>query len=434
VFLNSCKASKHFWTILSAGALLLSSCAKPAATTTGAAKLKAIEIGVASAESRDVARSIRANGTLVSLDSADITPQVSERIVSIPVKVGQHVEKGEVLLQLETANLELRLKQAQAAEQQSRSSVLQAESRLGLTDATAFDVNKVPEVISARVNADTAKSQAELAAANARRYGEVFKTGDISQSQYDQSVHQAQSAADQVRMAEQQYQSAMNTARQSFQMVVGARASNASSQVQVALAQGDLNNAAVKAPFAGYVSNLPVGVGQLVGPQTKIATLVQMDALQARLQTPEAEQSQLRVGLKVVMRVAAYPDRDFVGTVTGIDPAIDATARSITVLALAPNPGAVLRPGMFASARIELPESNKIIYVPAEAVLTQAGSSSSSVFVVDGESVTQKLVRLGARDGKSVGILTGLEPGARVAIGNVSQLFDGASVTIRNRS
>jgi RND family efflux transporter MFP subunit len=385
------------------------------------------------AESRDVARTLRATGSLVAQDSADLAPLVSERVVAIPVAVGQHVNKGDILLQLNRTNFELRLRQAQSAEQQAQASVLQAESRLGLTAGAEFDVNKVPEVISARVNADTAKSQAELAASNAKRYAEVLKTGDVSQSSYDQAVHQAQAAADQQRMAEQQYISATNGARQSYQMVVGARASLASSQVQVALAQGDLENTNLRAPFSGYVSNLNVGIGQMVGPQVKVATLVQIDELTARLQVPEGDQSQVKPGLKVLLRVAAYPDRDFAGTVKAIDPAIDAVGRTVTILATVPNSGDLLRPGMFASSRIELPQQEKVVYIPSEAVMTQPGSATASVFVVNGQSVSQKLVRVGTRDGQNVGILSGLDPGAHVAVGNLTQLFDGASVTVRAR-
>jgi RND family efflux transporter MFP subunit len=435
MFLRFRTATRPLWGVF----LLLAplgwmGCSKPGAVPKAQTKLNPIEIGVASAEPRDVARFLRATGTLISRESADITARVGERVVDIPIAVGQRVEKGAVLVNLDKTNLELRLRQAKAAEDQSRSSVLQAESRLGITGGTEFDVNKVPEVVSARVSADTAKSQAALAAANAKRYAEVLRTGDISQSTYDQAVQQAQAAADQVRMAEQQYIGATNMARQSFQMVVGARASYASAQVQVALAQGDLESATVRAPFAGYVSNIPISVGQMVGPSVKVATLVQIDGLQAKLQAPEFEQANLKPGLKVFARVAAWSDREFAGTVTALDPAIDPTGRSITILADMTNPGGLLRPGMFASARIELPQSTKVLYVPAESVVTQAGSSSSSVFVVDGQSVSQKLVRLGARDGQSIGILTGLEPGARVATGNVAQLFDGAPITVRNRS
>jgi RND family efflux transporter MFP subunit len=200
------------------------------------------------------------------------------------------------------------------------------------------------------------------------------------------------------------------------------------------MAQNDLGNTSVKAPFTGYVAELPVGRGQLVGPTVKVATLVQIDTLVAKLQVPEAEQSQLKTGLRVVAKVAAYPDRDFTGTLTSVDPSIDVAGRSITILVRIPNPGGILRPGMFASARVELPQSTKIVYVPLDAVVTQAGSASSSVFVVDGQSVTQKLVRLGDRDSRGVGIITGLDAGARVAVGNLTQLFDGAPVTVRNRS
>jgi multidrug efflux pump subunit AcrA (membrane-fusion protein) len=419
--------------ILCLATLLSVGCSKSPQPAAKTGKLNPVEISVASAESREVPRALRATGTLAADDAADITARVTERVISVAVTAVQHVKEGDVLFELEKGDLQLRLRQAQAAENQARSSVLQSESRLGITNGAAVDVNRVPEVISARVNAETSKSQAASAAANAKRYAEVLKTGDVSQSAYDQAVQQAKAADDQARMAEQQYAIAMNTARQSFEMVVGSRASLASAQVQVAIAQSDVNNATIRAPFAGFVSAVNANVGQFVGPTSKVAALVKIDSLEARLHVPEAEQTNLKPGLKVVARVAAFPDRDFQGTVSAIDPAIDANTRTVTILARIPNPGGLLKPGMFASARIELPQSTKVVYVPADAVMTPSGSNTSSVFVVDGESVSQKLVRLGERDAKSVGIINGLTPGARVAVGNLSQLFDGAPVVVRTR-
>jgi RND family efflux transporter MFP subunit len=305
---------------------------------------------------------------------------------------------------------------------------------LGLAAGGAFDVNQVPEVKSAQASVDNAKSQAALSETNAKRYAEVLKSGDVSQSSFDQAAQQARAAGDQARMAEQQYAMAVNATRQSFQMVVGARASLVSSHVQVAFAERDLESTSIRAPFSGYMSSLPVGVGQFVSPPAKVATVVQIDPLVLLLQVPESDQALLRLQLKVLARVAAYPNRDFTGTITAINPAIDNATRMIMISAKLQNPTGLLRPGMFASARIELPESTRVVFVPASAINSESGSNTYSVFVVSGKTVAQKLVRLGERDDRGVGILSGLEPGAQVATSNLAQLFDGAPVSIKNRN
>ena len=79
-------------------------------------------------------------------------------------------------------------------------------------------------------------------------------------------------------------------------------------------------------------------------------------------------------------------------------------------------------------------QGEDVLFVPASAINSESGSNTYSVFVVNGKSVAQKLVRLGERDNRGVGILSGLEPGAQVATSNLSQLFDGAPVSIQNRN
>src|SRR5882757_4435906 len=122
------------------------SCAnKETPSRTAAKALAPVEIAVAPAAARQLARSLRATGSFAPDDLADIAPQIAEKIIAIPVVVGQFVEKGAVLVQLDRANMELRLRQVKAAEEQSQAALLQAESRLGLTAGSVFDVNQVPE-------------------------------------------------------------------------------------------------------------------------------------------------------------------------------------------------------------------------------------------------------------------------------------------------
>ena len=175
---------------------VFTSCKKEIPVGAASKTIAPIEVTVASAEGRDVPRSLRATGNFAADESADIAPQVAEKVIAVPVAVGQFVEKGAVLVQLDRGNLDLRLRQAKAAEDQAQAGLLQAESRLGLTEGRAFDVNQVPEVKSAQAAVDNANSQAALAETNSKRYAEVLKSGDVSQSSYDQAAQQAHQGSD----------------------------------------------------------------------------------------------------------------------------------------------------------------------------------------------------------------------------------------------
>jgi multidrug efflux pump subunit AcrA (membrane-fusion protein) len=87
----------------------------------------------------------------------------------------------------------------------------------------------------------------------------------------------------------------------------------------------------------------------------------------------------------------------------------------------------VLKPGLFATARIELPAKTPGVLVPAAAVQTSAGTSR--VYVVKGDRVEERIVTIGQPVGAQIEITKGLKAGERVATTNVAQLTDGAKVS-----
>lgn len=415
--------------------IVLGGCSvKPVSATSGKPHAaQAVETSLAEARVRQVPRTLNANGSLVAGASADIMPQVAERIQAVLVRVGQPVSQGTALVTLDRGNLELRLEQAKAAAGQARAALLQAESRAGVSGGAHFEADKLPEVISARAAADLARTQAEMAAANERRYKEALRTGDVSQVAYEQIAQQARSAEEQMRVAAQQLSMALSAARQSYQMVAGAQAGLAGAQVQVAMAERELQNATVRAPFSGLVSALHAGAGQMAGPAAKVATMVRIQDLEAHLQIPEREQGSIRPGLEVRLRVAAYGGRAFSGEVRGVSPSIDPVMRTFNVIAAVANPEGLLRPGMFATSTLELAERQTMIFVPESAVVREAGSSSASVFTVDNNVAVQRIVRTGEPVDGDVPLLAGLEKGAKVAVLNTNLLFDGAPVRVSSK-
>lgn len=92
-------------------------------------------------------------------------------------------------------------------------------------------------------------------------------------------------------------------------------------------------------------------MGEYVTPSAKIATIVKTNPLKVNLQLPEAEAARVRVGLPVTLSVAAFPNREFAGQVTALNPAVDQTSRALTVEAQVDNAANQLHPGMFVTAR-----------------------------------------------------------------------------------
>ncbi|MBM3873191.1 MAG: efflux RND transporter periplasmic adaptor subunit [Verrucomicrobia bacterium] len=208
----------------------------------------------------------------------------------------------------------------------------------------------------------------------------------------------------------------------------------------VAALQALLNKKVIRAPFAGRVGIRSVNVGQYVGRGARLLPLQRLDPMFVDFSIPQRHLPQLAVGQTVQVRVDAYPDRPFTGTLTAIDPGVDPSSRNIAVQATVANPEDLLRAGMFARAAIELPENAPVVVLPATAV--SYASYGNSVFVIEkmkdetGQEylgVRQQFVRLGATRGDQIAILSGVKPGEEVATSGVFKLRNGLRIRVNNR-
>ena len=388
----------------------------------------ATPVTTARAEARQIPSTIEATGSLTATESSDVASLTSGQVISTPVNVGAFVSRGAVIARLNDRDARLRLRQAQAAEQQAAAGVLQAEARLGLTPNGRFDASTIPEVRSAAATYEAALAQQRLAEANARRYADLVETGDVARSVYDQYRTQADTARAQANNARQQLETAINQARQNNQAIQTAQAAVESAHAQTAIAQKAVADTVIRAPYSGYVSARPVAIGEYVTPASVIATILLTNPLKLQLQVPELDAPRVQTGMAVALTVDAFPDRKFSGRVTAINPAIDPTSRAFTVEAEVENPDNALRSGMFATARIALPGGNQGVFVPSAAVVSDQNTNSYRVFVIEGTTAHLKVVQIGDEENGYVQILSGVEGNQEVATSNLQQLYEGAKV------
>ncbi len=392
----------------------------------------ALTVAVVQTESMTVAAAVEVTGSFVSRESSDVAPQTTGRVTETPVDVGDFVEQGQIIARLEDRDPKLRLDQAEAAEQQAEASLHQAQSRIGLGQGEAFNPANVPETLSAKANAESAEAQANLAEADAQRYANLLKTGDVSQSAYEKFRTQADTAVAQANAARQQYEAMLNSARQNYQGVLTAQASLTGMRAQGALARKSVEDTLVRAPFAGYISARPIAVGQYVALNSKIATVLRITPIRLELQVPESNAPQMKISVPVEANVPGYPGRTFQGKVTAINPSVDPSSRTFIVVAEFPNIDLALKPGMFATTRILLPGSSQGLFVPQSAVITDATTNSSQLYFVRDGRARVAIVQLGAKLGSGenavVEILSGISPNATIATDHLSDLYDGAAV------
>jgi len=158
----------------------------------------------------------------------------------------------------------------------------------------------------------------------------------------------------------------------------------------------------------------------------KVAVVVRVNPLRAQLTVPEQYISAIAPGQPITFEVDAYPNREFTGKVRFVSPALKADQRALTIEAEVPNPDNELKPGLFATARIQQPNPTPAIVAPATAV--QATGGANRVYVVKGDHVEERIVTVGQTLDTQVEITNGLKAGEQVATKNLPQLTDGTAV------
>lgn len=207
-----------------------------------------------------------------------------------------------------------------------------------------------------------------------------------------------------------------------------AEASARSARAALELLQVRLDRTVVRAPWSGLSGARFVSIGDYVTQNSRLITLQTVNPQRAAFQVPERYAERLKVGQKVSFRVAALAGRDFLGTVDFVDPRVQLPARTITVKALAPNPGRELQAGMFIEARLETTRRANAVVVPEEAILQLP--SGNVVWVVSGDQPERRPVELGVRRPGSVEVRSGVQAGDQVVIGGAERLNPQSKVRV----
>jgi membrane fusion protein (multidrug efflux system) len=196
----------------------------------------------------------------------------------------------------------------------------------------------------------------------------------------------------------------------------------------------------IRAPFAGRLGIRLVDLGQVLGEGDAIVSLQALDPIFVNFQLPQQQLARLRPGLPVRVTSDALPDASLFGTITAINPEVDAATRNIRAQATLANPEERLRPGMFANVAVLLPGREPVLVLPATAVLY--APYSDSVFVVEeqkdektgqtGKVLRQQFVHLGEKRGDFVAVSSGLKAGETVVSTGVFKLRNGQAVVVDN--
>lgn len=185
-------------------------------------------------------------------------------------------------------------------------------------------------------------------------------------------------------------------------------------RARVTAIEARLNNRLVRAPFSGVVGFRSVSVGALVEPADVIATLDDDSVMKLDFAMPSVYLAELRTGLDVIATTTAYPDRRFIGRVTGIDSRVDPVTRAVQVRAIIPNKDRVLKPGLLMKLELSGPPRQSVV-IPERALGTQGRQQFVLVVnAAEGNKVERRNVRIGTRQLGTVEVLEGLAEGEHI--------------------
>ncbi len=197
---------------------------------------------------------------------------------------------------------------------------------------------------------------------------------------------------------------------------------------EIARAEKRLADTVVAAPFTGEISESRVDVGDYVEESDWLATVYTSRMLEIALALPERHRARIAQGQRVEVKVAAHPDRVFLGKLSYIDPSIDVSTRSFLVKAEIVNDDEALTPGSFANAAVVLDVRENRAVVPERALV--ATRSGYIVFVVENDIARRREVEPGLREPGLVEIVSGLSPGEVVVTAGQMNLADGVPVAV----
>lgn len=362
-----------------------------------------IEVRTTGVQRISIQRQIELSGNLVSIEQVKVSTEVAGTVIFSNIDLGKEIRTGDVLIRLDDRELQL-------ARDRAESALRQTEAQLGL-DPTKPNVIPPDEQIASVRTAIANRDDARVKLAQTQ---ELVSRGLVPRTDLDTNETR-------LKVFEAQLQSSMESVR-------SLKASLQDRRAAVSLAQKKIEDATVKSPVNGVVSERLVQRGEFIRENTQIATIVQLNPLQLRTAVQEKFSNLIRTNLPVEFVVEPFPGQMFKGRILNISPSIDELTRTFAVEVQVDNANRKLKPGFFAKGVILTERDNNVMALPEEAVSTLAGVTST--FVVDNGVIRQQSVSLGAHEGKFFEILTGLTGNEMVAISNLNQLVTGTKVTI----
>jgi len=333
-----------------------------------------------------------ASGYVVARRQATVASKITAKMVELDIEEGDHVKAGQIIAKLDDTNIRAALEQSRAQLAFAKAGL--AETQVNLANARR-DYDRQESLIAGHF-----VSQAAV---------------DNSRTTMDALVAQLATQRSNIEVAER----GMN------------------------VAERNLDDTIIRAPFTGVVTVKAAQPGEMVSPisagggftRTGIGTIVDMDSLEIQVDVNENFINRVRPVQQATAKLNAYPDWQIPGHVIAVIPTADRSKGTVTVRIALDQKDARILPEMgvrvsFLADSPQEPGSKPAAGVNLPSNALQVSGDTGTVFVVHGDTVERRTVRLGAASGDNVTVLSGLAAGESLAVGDFARLKDGVKIHI----
>lgn len=362
-------------------------------------------VEVAIAHRGDLVKRLSTTGVIRANREVEIVARTAGEIVFVGSQNGDYVKQGDVLVKLNDREYQLAFDKASA-------NLLSAQIEYRSLSTSPF-VETADSVALKRKKTEVGE---KLQDAERR-----FKEGAISQEQF-------------ARMR-RDYETELAVYDAQRSDVVATKSGLSQAREAYERAKLDLEATEIRAPFSGYIADCDLSVGRRVPSQQVLMKLVDVSRLLVDVEVLESEIGRLRVGRKAEVTVNAYPSERFQGAIIRMNPIVDPKSKTVKVTVelnrtathqLTTNQSITLRPGMFATVKLESEILRNRLLVPKDALLVR--DQRTLIFITVGGLAKWQYVEVGDKNDDEIEVRTGVSVGDTVIVGGHYTLAHDARI------
>ncbi|MBM7868775.1 multidrug resistance efflux pump [Clostridium pascui] len=279
-------------------------------------------------------------GKIDTNDQVNIASRISARVSEVLINVGSKVNQGDVVIKLDTTDLQAQVGQAQAA-------VNTANANL----ANAMNSIRPEQISQAQASLDSATENYKVVNKNYERMKVLVEEGINTQQQLEAAHQQVVAAEAQKKSSQEQLNILKNGVTETSINVYKAQVQQAEAALKTS--QTALNNGVITSPISGVVNAKNINVGEIASPGTALASISNHDSLVVNAYAPLDIINGLKEGQDVVVKVAEVENTEFKGKILVINTKLNSQSRNVLVKVSLSDPKSQLKPGMLAEVGLK---------------------------------------------------------------------------------